>query len=229
LNRTQRAIALLGGTFDPIHIGHLRTALEIYEHLACDEVRLVPCHVPPHRAAPLLSAAQRAQLVAQSVAGVPGLRCDDRELRRDGPSYTVDTLNSLRGELGMQRSLCWVVGSDAALSLHRWHRWQELLTLAHLLVVARPGQQLDDLSGPAGAWLRQHHCHDLARLHEEAGGRVFMLTLRQLDISSSAVREALACGRSVRFLVPDASLKTLEALSVSSRPTHPETGQREGT
>jgi len=212
------AIGLLGGTFDPIHLGHLRSALEVAEALDLEMLRLVPCHVPYHREAPLLDAPLRARLVELAVAGAPRLSCDRSELARPGPSYTVETLSAARTELGPTRSLCWVIGSDAAAGLDRWHRWRELLDLAHLIVVTRPGQT-SAADGPAQQWLRAHALENVAAIRQRPAGGVLWLTLRQLDISSSEIRAALLSGRSVRYLVPDSILSTLESLPVFARPT----------
>jgi len=212
------AIGLLGGTFDPIHLGHLRSALEVAELLELETLRLVPCHVPSHREAPLLDAPLRARLVQLAIEGAPHLSCDRSELARPGPSYTVDTLTAARAELGTARSLCWVIGSDAAAGLDRWHRWRELLSLAHLVVVARPGQ-VTASAGAVEEWLRAHALEDPAALRASPAGGVLRLTLRQLDISSSEIRAALLAGRSVRYLVPESILPILESLPVFARPT----------
>ena len=134
----QAPIGVFGGTFNPVHYGHLRSALELAERLELEHVRLMPSAEPPHRAAPRCSAEHRAAMVELAVAGEPRLLCDTRELRRPGPSYTVDSLIELREEFGSGRSLCMVLGCDALLGIDRWQRWQELLSLAHIVVIAQP-------------------------------------------------------------------------------------------
>ena len=132
-----RRIGLFGGTFDPVHIGHLRSALETAELLGLDELRLLPAARPPHRETPQVSAQQRLAMVELAVAGVAPLTVDARELARDKPSYTIDTLESLRAELGSEAQLFLMVGWDAFCGLPTWHRWDELLQHCHMLVLQR--------------------------------------------------------------------------------------------
>lgn len=195
-------VGLLGGTFDPIHLGHLRPALEMLEQVALREVRLLPGRVPPHRALPAADAASRAAMVARAVENVPGLLVDTRELERDGPSYTVDTLISVRRELGDRRPICWIIGMDSFLSLPRWHRWRELGEYAHFLVAHRPGHRFPE-SGELATWLRPRLA-DVGAIHQQAAGLVHFVRTTSLAISSTAVRRRMALGRSARFLVPDA-------------------------
>lgn len=194
-------IGLLGGTFDPVHIGHLRAALEVKEQLALDEVRLLPSARPPHREQPQASAQQRLQLCQLAVKGVPGLSVDDRELRRATPSYTVDTLLELRDELGAAAQLFWLVGEDALAGLPTWHRWQELFELAHWVVLKRP-DQAQAWSVELAAELARRSC-SADQLHGPAGFVVF-LQQPALMVSATDIRKRLAQGRSVRFLLADA-------------------------
>ncbi|HKK22597.1 MAG TPA: nicotinate-nucleotide adenylyltransferase [Pseudohaliea sp.] len=195
-------VGLLGGTFDPVHLGHLRCALELLQGLALAELRLVPGRIPPHRPPPRASAAQRLALVERAVAGVPGLRADDRELRRDGPSYTVDTLAEVRAELG-DRPLCFVLGSDAFLGLPSWHRWRELTDHAHLVVMERPGSGAQ-ASRELAKWLAPRRAGERRQLRREPAGRVLFFPVTPLDISASALRRRLALGQSGRWLLPEA-------------------------
>ena len=133
-----RPVGVLGGTFDPIHHGHLRPALEVLEALGLAELRFVPCRIPAHRATPSVSAEQRLDLVRLATAEQAGFVADDRELRRPGPSYMIDTLASLRTEFG-DTPLVLIVGSDAFRELHTWRRWRELTDLAHIAIMRRPG------------------------------------------------------------------------------------------
>ena len=138
-----RRVGILGGTFDPVHIGHLRGALEVAELFALDEVRLVPSARPPHRERPQVSADDRLAMVRCAVEGVPPLTVDDRELHRERPSYTIDTLESLRSELAADDQLFLVLGWDAFCGLPSWHRWEELLLHCHLLVLQRPDADVE--------------------------------------------------------------------------------------
>jgi len=144
----RRKIGIFGGTFDPIHIGHLRMALELKEQLGLDEMRLLPCHQPPHRDAPQVSSVQRVEMLRIALQDCPELQLDERELLRDKPSYTYDTLMELRAELGSEVSLVLCMGEDAFAGLPTWYRWQELIRLAHLVVIARPGWNIPE-SGDA--------------------------------------------------------------------------------
>ena len=137
-------VGVFGGTFNPVHYGHLRSALELVERLGLEQLRLMPSAQPPHRQAPACSAEHRAAMVALAVEGEPRLACDMRELQRPGESYTIDSLIELRGELGTRIGLCMVLGCDAVLGITQWRRWQELLDWAHIVVIARPGWTLPD-------------------------------------------------------------------------------------
>ena len=148
-------IGILGGTFDPIHHGHLRLAVEMREGLGLEELRLIPALQPPHREAPIAGAEDRLAMLEAAVARANALHIDTRELVREGPSYTVDTLLSLRAELPAQ-PLCLIIGMDAFCYLDTWHRWQDVLELAHIGIARRPGTTeptggvLADLLRPAG-------------------------------------------------------------------------------
>lgn len=197
-----RAVGFMGGTFDPIHHGHLRCALEIKELLALDEMRLIPCGDPYHRSAESLPAAVRVRLLEAALAGSRLLKLDRREIERIGPSYSHDTLLSLRGELGEQAALCMVVGSDAYQELDRWHRWEALLDLGHLLVIERPGWQPQER--PALKALRARCETDrIDWLRNRPAGAMLFLSLPQLDISSTRIRALIAAGRSPDYLLPE--------------------------
>lgn len=132
-------IGILGGTFDPIHFGHLRTALDVVEDLNLQQLRFIPCGEPPHRDQPHASPAQRLAMVQLAIASESRFMVDAREIQRGGPSYMVETLESLRQELGEQQSLGLIVGLDAFAALDSWYRWQDLIDLAHLIIMTRPG------------------------------------------------------------------------------------------
>lgn len=194
-------IGLLGGSFDPVHCGHLRLALEARQELNLDEVRLLPCGIPPHRAPPVASATLRLAMLSAAMQDEPGLRVDDREITRPGPSYTIDTLASLRAEFP-HTPLCLILGMDAFLGLHTWRRWRELLSVAHIAVAHRPGW-VTNAAGEVGELLAQYRVADAAGLRGHAHGRIVLWTLPALDISSSRIRALVAQGKSVRYLTPD--------------------------
>lgn len=206
-----RRIGLFGGTFDPVHNGHLRTALDLVELLGLDELRLVPAATPALRGQPSATPDQRLEMLRLGAAGVPALCVDDRELRRGGVSYTVDTLRELRAELGDEARLCMVVGEDAFAGLERWKDWQRLLDYAHLAVLTRPGDTA--APGPAlAAWTVEHLATDAASaLAGASRGRVIRLGLTQLEISATRIRTLLAAGRSPRFLLPEGVLAFIQA------------------
>lgn len=193
-------LGLLGGTFDPIHFGHLRTGLEVCESLGLDELRFLPCRLPPHREQPHASAELRAAMVRLALEGQADLVCDERELLRDGPSYTVDTLNELRAEVGA-RPLCLVIGADALTGIATWHQWTRLIELAHIVVVHRPGWEAA-IPAQAEPVLAGRACGDREVLANRPAGCLWYQPVTQLQISASAVRAAVAAGRSIDYLVP---------------------------
>lgn len=207
-------IGIFGGTFDPIHFGHLRPALELLQALQLQEVRFVPCRQPPHRDVPAASADQRLRMVEAAVRDVDGFRVDTRELHRSGPSYMFDTLRSLRDE-APQTDLCLLLGMDALLGLQHWHRWREILELAHVVGAHRPGWSPPQ-DGELAQLLRSHGADDVAALRRRRAGSILLHPVTQLEISATAIRTLLAAGRSARFLVPDAVSELIERESIYS-------------
>lgn len=194
-------MGIFGGTFDPIHYGHLRSAFELLEALELSEVRFLPAGNPPHRDTTHADAGMRVAMVRAAIEGEPRFMLDDRELRREGPSYSVDTLLDLRAEYA-HRSLCLIIGMDAFLGLPQWHEWREILQLAHLVVAHRPGWRAPE-SGALGELLADRGTGRVGDLHESRAGRVYIRAVTQLEISSSAIRELIRAGRAPRYLVPD--------------------------
>ena len=196
------AMGVFGGTFDPIHYGHLRTAYEMLQALRFDEVRFMPCGNPPHRKAPHADAQLRLEMVRVATDGQYGFVVDDRELQREGPSYSVDTLSALRTEYPL-RPIGLIIGMDAFLSLPKWYHWREILRLAHIVVAHRPGWRAPDM-GPLGELLTDHGTHRIGDLHQAKEGHIYIHDVTQLEISSSDIRELVTMGRDPRFLLPDA-------------------------
>lgn len=194
-------IGILGGTFDPIHFGHLRPALDMQQALGLEEVRLLPCRVPPHRGAPHATPEQRLAMLRLAIRGERNLSIDERELQRDGPSYMIDTLLSLRAELGSERPLALLIGMDSLLGLDRWHRWRELLDHCHLVVATRPGWAPPQ-SGAVAALVQERRAEDVAALRSRPAGKLLFCPVTLLDISASRIRALLAAGKSPRYLLP---------------------------
>jgi len=205
----RKKIGIFGGTFDPIHIGHLRMALELKEQLGLDEMRLLPCHQPPHRGAPQVSSAQRAEMLRIALQDCPELQLDERELQRDKPSYTYDTLLELRAELGSEVSLVLCMGEDAFAGLPNWYCWQELIGLAHIVVIARPGWAIPE-SGDARDLLDKYQ-GEPKRLTEAVAGSIVLQSPRLLPISATEIRQQIQAGTSAQFLVPDAVWNYIKA------------------
>jgi nicotinate-nucleotide adenylyltransferase len=200
-----RRVGLLGGTFDPVHFGHLRSAVEVCEQLQLDELRLIPSARPPHRGMPGATAAQRLRMVELALGQGGGLQVDDRELQRERPSYTVETLESLRQELGSDVALFMVLGWDAFCGLPSWHRWESLLELANLVVLQRPDYDLE-----VPEVLKDLLAARSADQPERSHGQIICLSQTPLAISATHIRTLVGSGASPRFLLPDAVLDYIE-------------------
>lgn len=202
-------IGVLGGTFDPIHFGHLRTALELREGLGLEQVRIIPCREPPHREAPVASPEARLAMAKLGIAGQSGLIVDEREMDREGPSYMVDTLATLTTDFP-GTGIGLILGTDAFLGLPDWHRWREILDLAHLLVVQRPGWS-PPRTGIVADLLAKRRCESRAQMEEPGAGGILLCTVTRLEIAATAIRAQLAAGKSARFLLPDPVLAYIRA------------------
>ena len=221
---TPYPIGILGGTFDPIHHGHLRTALELLETLELAEVRFSPCRIPAHRGSPQVTAEQRLALVRLALDDQPGFVADDRELRREGTSYMVDTLASLREDVGPETPLCLIVGADAFRELHTWRRWRELTHWAHIVVMQRPGVR-QPLPSVLETFINPRLIDDALALRQQPAGGILFQSVTQLDISATQIRALLAHGQSPRYLLPEAALAYIHdgALYRSLSAPHPAT------
>lgn len=209
---TLPALGVLGGTFDPIHFGHLRLAQELAGALGLARVRFIPTGTPPHRDYPKVSGAHRLQMVRIAIAGNPVFEADDREIRREGISYTYDTLTELRDELG-QRPLCLLMGADAFAALTTWHRWQELFDLAHVVIAHRPGFRLQELQAGLPVPLRKIYLRRLAgapSMLRANAGSIVTREITALDIAATHIRAMLAQGSSPRYLAPDSVLEYID-------------------
>lgn len=198
-------IGLYGGTFAPVHIGHLRFALEAREQLSLSAVHLLVSAQPPHRDRPSIDGARRHAWVQQACADCSGLVADDDEIRHSGPSYTVDTMARARARFPGQ-TLLWLLGADAFNGLHCWHNWSRLFELGHCVVASRPGHSLAPDAAVA-AYPRL----DVDGLRAAASGGWHALHIPELDVSSSGIRARLRDRRSIRGLVPDRVLDNMRA------------------
>jgi nicotinate-nucleotide adenylyltransferase len=201
-----RLIGILGGTFNPIHFGHLRMAQELAQAINFNELRFIPSANPPHKNKPEVSAQHRASMVQLAIADNPLFKLDTRELERTGASYSIDTLISLREDLGEKVSICLIMGSDAFTKLDSWHRWNELLNYCHIILVQRPNAKSEKLSERMTQFLSAHYTENLDDLAEKTAGYIHMQQITTQDISATNIREKLAAGSSAKYLVPEAVL-----------------------
>jgi nicotinate-nucleotide adenylyltransferase len=220
----QRPIGILGGTFDPIHNGHLRLAQEAMEQCNLAAVRFIPTGTPPHRGAPHADARQRLDMVRLALQGNPDFVLDEREIHRTDPCYTADTLTALRAELGMQQPLCLLLGGDAFLQLHTWHEWKKLFGLAHIVAMQRAGCPLGNAMNEADATLRAEYQARLApaprALHESPAGAILVADMPVLEISATDIRKRCSAQRSIRYLLPDAVSDYIHSCNLYAHADH---------
>ncbi len=202
-------IGIFGGTFDPVHYGHLRSALEVKEIFGLDEVRLIPCADPPHRGQPAVTAEMRLQMLELAIQDRPGLKVDTRELDRhktdQTPSYMIDTLKSLRQEFPTEPLLLFV-GTDAFKHLTGWHQWQQLFDYAHIVVMTRPGFETQDLDD----FFKARLAKNINELAQNSAGKLCFQQITQLDISATAIRDMIARKQNPVFLLPDAVIEYIK-------------------
>ncbi|VFS49278.1 nicotinate-nucleotide adenylyltransferase [Budvicia aquatica] len=197
------SMPFFGGTFDPIHYGHLRPVEALAQEVGLQRITLLPNHVPPHRPQPEANAQQRLHMVELAIENNPLLSVDERELHRTTPSYTIDTLEELRTERGAERPMAFIIGQDSLLTLHYWHRWQSLLDYCHLLVCGRSGYA-DRLDTPElERWLEQHRTTDVNALKQQPNGLIYLAHTPLLDISATDIRQRKRNGINCDDLLPE--------------------------
>jgi nicotinate-nucleotide adenylyltransferase len=198
-------VGILGGTFNPIHFGHLRMAQELADVLQLNELRFIPSANPPHKSTPEVNSASRAEMVKIAIADNPLFKFDGRELQRKGASYTIDTLISLREELGEDSVLILLMGSDAFVFLNSWHRWDELLNYCHIVLVQRPiiNQKHSKLPEDLEGLLHNHYTEQVADLTSKSTGLIHMQKITAQEISSTKIRSMLKMQKSPRYLMPE--------------------------
>ncbi|PIJ48796.1 nicotinic acid mononucleotide adenylyltransferase [Erwinia sp. OLTSP20] len=196
--------ALLGGTFDPIHYGHLKPAEALARQVGLGKVTLMPNNVPPHRPQPEASAAQRLTMLRLAIRGRPLFDIDERELQHHAPSYTLDTLQTLRAERGDRQPLAFIIGQDSLLTLPSWHGGYSLLNYCHLLVCQRPGYNQQMKTEDDQRWLQQHQVNDPRRLHQQPAGCIFLAQTPLINISATEIRQRRHLGQACDDLLPAA-------------------------
>jgi len=197
-------LGILGGTFDPIHYGHLRPAAEAQTVLGLSGLRLIPAARPPHRDPPVASASDRLAMARLAVEEFPGMTVDERECHREGLSYTVVTLESLRAELGADVPLCLLVGADAFSGFTSWHRWQAIPAMAHLAVLRRPDSAVAREPATWPEWARARAAENVDDLAREPAGKVFFVNVKPQTVSATDVRRRVARHEPIAGLVPPA-------------------------
>ncbi|MCD6046238.1 MAG: nadD [Gammaproteobacteria bacterium] len=195
-----KAIGIFGGAFDPIHYGHLRLALDFLQILNLSEVRFVPCKSPVHKDANIATPEQRLALLNLAIQNMPQFCIDDREIKRDTPSYMIETVKSLRADYP-NTSLCLLLGSDAFLGLDQWKDWQQLLDYVHIVVGLRAGTPFL-LNEVLSQFLAEKQ-EDTTDLEQKLNGSIYIQNISQLAISASDIRSQIAAHLNVRFLLPD--------------------------
>lgn len=193
--------AILGGTFDPVHFGHLRSAVEVREALGVQSIRLIPAYRPPHRDNPGTSPADRLAMLNLATRDIDYIEVDDREIKREGKSYTIDTLQSIREDLGDGAPVSLVMGSDAWAILDSWREWQKLTDLAHIVVLER-GEREPPVPEVVREWTRCRLVDHPADLQKCAHGMICKVGLTRLDISATRIREIFHSGLSPDYLMP---------------------------
>lgn len=210
--------ALFGGTFDPIHTGHLTVVNALADEVKLKKVVLMPNNVPPHRPQPEANPAQRAEMVRRAIADNPLFQLDLREMQRDTPSYTVDTLAELRASSDPHQPLAFIIGQDSLLSLHKWHRWQDLLSLCHLLVCQRPGYDTRMETPEQQQWLDTHRAKNVDELHQAPAGKVWLADTPLVPVSATDIRDRLHRGEACDNLLPAAVLTYINEEGLYRKP-----------
>ena len=203
-------IGILGGTFNPIHNGHLHLAERLQQTMGFEAIRFMPAAIPALKDIPNVSAEQRADMVKLAIFDYPTFEIDTRELERAGPSYSIDSLISLRKELGDKVSICWLIGSDAFARLYTWHRWNELLNYCHFVVVKRPHSEALNWSSEVEALIVAHQTNDVNALKNSASGKILIQEIAALDISSTEIREHIASKTNVSDVMPSSVINYIQ-------------------
>lgn len=211
VNNTQtlaKAVGLLGGTFDPIHFGHLRMAIEIFQAFSLNEVKLIPCYRPVHRSQPVAPVKDRFNMVKLAVKTEPALTVSDVEIKQQSPSYTIKTITTLRQQLPTT-PLCFILGIDAFLGFSSWQQWQDILRQCHLIVAHRPQYRLPE-QGMTADIVAEYSQTDFTAIHQVLGGYLFFYPITPLEISATDIRQQIVEGRNPRYLLPNSVLDYIQ-------------------
>ena len=208
-------IGIFGGTFDPVHYGHIKPALSVKLALGLEQLRFIPNREPPHRETPWLDVDQRLSLLKSALAEYEDVVVDERELSREGPSYMVDTLLSLKQDFPGQ-DFCLIIGMDAFMGINRWHRWRELFELCHIVVTQRPGFDesvaTQHMDADDANFLQQKITRNISDLSLQSAGKILLQSVPQLDISSTMIRDSLSRGEDISQWMPAAAYTQLRGL-----------------
>ena len=193
MTNPEAGLAVFGGTFDPIHFGHLKSACAVTDYLGVPCVKLVPSCIPPHREKPSSTPAHRLSMLQIATCEDKRMAVDDREISRRGVSYTADTLASFRSELGTTVPLYFILGIDSYVTIHKWHHWKGLTDIAHLIVLDRPGY-LAEVSSEVQLWSQNRLVEDPNDMKHRAFGCICLVSLVQVDVSATDLRNKLKAG-----------------------------------
>lgn len=202
-NIHSRLYGIFGGTFDPIHCGHLYLANFLIKHINFSKIIFIPNHIPPHRPQPNASAEQRLNMIKLAIANNHLFTVNDLELKRAAPSYTVETLKTLRKQSTTEQPLAFIIGQDALLNLSTWHQWQSLTDYCHLIICQRPGYHQEISDPDLKRWFAQHHTKNLQYLHQQPHGGIYLADTPLLTISATEIRQRLSNGLTCSDLLPE--------------------------
>lgn len=194
-------LGIFGGTFDPVHFGHIKLARALLEHFDFEQIRFIPCRQPPHKQAVCVDAGYRRHMLSLVTRSNPGLVVDDRELKRSGPSYTIETLKALRRETGAARALVMILGMDAFLNFCTWYKYEEILSICHIMLLRRPGYRLAGQGCEHGLY-KAHGTEEILTVRQAPCGYIYLSDEEEIEISSTAIRQCIAEGRQPRYLLP---------------------------
>lgn len=206
-------IGILGGTFDPIHNGHVQTALDVQQCLSLDEIRFIPCGEPPHRQAPLASPLQRLSMVRAAIAGQEKFVADDREIRRQGQSYMLDTLISLKQDF-KNETFCLLLGSDAFRGLEQWYQWNKIFDFANIVIMQRPETGGDIKLSDTFYSKIKHRFVGVDKFKEKRNGGICFVPVTQIDISSTYIRQQWYQNNDIQFLLPEPVLTLIQQQNI---------------